>query len=90
MNIQSKESTVRNTGKIENFKLTVEGTAMLEECDHGSYLGMEEEQFLARKLKNRQNFWFEFFHKPLGRKPPLNCKNPLNSTSVLQKILIFN
>lgn len=41
MNIQSKESTVRNTGKIANFELTVEDIAMLQERDHGSYLGME-------------------------------------------------
>lgn len=41
---------------------------MLQECDHGSYLGMEEEQFLARKLKNRQNFWIEFFSQTFFRK----------------------
>lgn len=58
MNIQSNESTVRNTGKIANFKLAEEDIAMLQECDHGSHLGMKEEWFLARKLKNRQNFWF--------------------------------
>lgn len=78
MNIQSNESTVSNTGKIAHFKLAVEDIAMLQECDHGSHLGMKEELFLARKLKTSQNFWFDliFFPKILRKKTLWIAENP--------------